>query len=217
MTHELNQRIRNIEQPKNMRHLPISDEGYPIPYFVPTINGEPEFRGMDGEKMGICIRNRRCWLCGRQMGRYLCFPIGPMCSITRTIAEPSSHYECARYGVMACPFLTQPRMRRNEKDMPDGVGVAGIAILRNPGVTALWVTRDYKLMRDHRGNGVLFKIGDPERVEWWAEGRTATRDEVMASITSGLPILREMAEKDGADSVVELEWQINNAMKYLPT
>ena len=44
---ELNQRIRYLEMPSRFRHLPISDEGYPIPYFVPYYDGKPEFRGFD--------------------------------------------------------------------------------------------------------------------------------------------------------------------------
>jgi hypothetical protein len=214
MTRELNQRIRHIEVPERMRHLPIDDRGYPIPYFVPFIDDKPEFRGMDGEKMGICVRHRRCWLCGQTMGQYLCFPIGPMCTVTRTIAEPPSHYECAKYGAMACPFLTQPRMRRNEKDIPEGATVAGIGLKRNPGVIALWTTRDYKIMR--QPIGVLFKIGDPIRVEYWAEGRIATHDEIMHSIDTGLPILRDIAKQDGGDAPQQLELMVADALKRVP-
>ena len=210
----LNQRTKDIEMPLRMRHLPVSDEGYPIPYFVPFIDGKPEFRGMDGEKMAICVRHRRCWLCGKPLGQYLCFPIGPMCCVTRTIAEPPSHYDCAKYGAMACPFLTQPRMRRNEKDLPEGGTVAGIGLKRNPGVIALWTTRDYKIMREH--NGLLFRIGKPERIEYWAEGRKATHDEIMHSIDTGLPILRDMAMKDGGDAPQQLERMIGNALKLVP-
>lgn len=210
----LNQRIKDIEIPLRMRHLPVSDEGYPVPYFVKWIDGKPEFRAFDGDKMVVCVKQRRCWLCGKPMGRYLCFPIGPMCSVTRCISEPASHYECAKYGVMACPFLTQPRMRRNEKDMPEGGTIAGIGIMRNPGVIALWITRSYSIIR--HGGGILFKIGDPERIEYWAEGRKATHDEIMHSIDTGLPILREQAMKDGADAIVELERMIDDALKLVP-
>jgi len=213
MRTDLNKRIQHLELPDRMRNLPISDEGYPIPYFVPFINGKPEFRGMDGEKLGICVRLKRCWLCGKPLGVHMTFPIGPMCAVNRNIAEPPSHHSCAEYGVRACPFLTQPRMRRNEKDMIEG-HVAGVGLKRNPGVTCLWTTRSYKVYRAPNG-GPLFSIGDPEKVEYFAEGRKATREEIMASMESGLPLLMEIAEDEGGDAPAALREMYDKAVREL--
>jgi hypothetical protein len=211
---QLNQRIRYLEMPSRFRHLPISDEGYPIPFFVPFYDGRPEFRGFDPDKMRVCVRHQRCWLCGEQLGKFMVFTIGPMCAVNRVSAEPPSHYDCARYAVEACPFLTQPRMRRNEVDLPAHLEPAGVMLRRNPGCTLLWVTRGYKPFKAN--GGVLFRVGDPQRVEFYAEGRKATHDEIMASIDSGMPILREMAERDGPDAVVELDQMYAKAMELVP-
>lgn len=73
-------------------------------------------------------------------------------------AEPPCHYECAVYSARACPFLTIPRMRRNEKSMPEGHRVAGIAIKRNPGVVVLWTARGYRREKVPDGMGLLFKL-----------------------------------------------------------
>jgi hypothetical protein len=213
--HELNQRIRHLELPERMQRLPIDERGYPVPYFVPWIDGKPEFRGFDGEKMVICVRHKRCWLCGGPLGKFMVFVIGPMCAVNRVSAEPPSHRECAFYAVSACPFLTQPKMRRNEKDMPEHLEPAGVMLRRNPGCTLMWTTLKYSVFKDGRG-GALFNVGDPERVEFFAEGRLATREEVMASIDSGMPTLREMAERDGPDAVTELGQQYNRAMELMP-
>jgi hypothetical protein len=199
---QLNKRIERIEIPDRLRGFPLSREGYPIPWFVPFVDGQPEFRAMDGEKFRSAIKNRRCWLCGGALGKFLTFPIGPMCVITRTTAEPPSHLGCAEYAVRVCPFLTQPRMRRNEQDMPEGSEMPGIGIRRNPGVTVLWTCLDYRLFNDGRGN-ILFKVGEPKHVERWAEGRAASSEELLASLDSGYPLLVDEAEKDG--SVGELE------------
>jgi hypothetical protein len=115
---ELNQRIRHLDLPDRMKHLPLNEQGFPVPYFVPYVDGKPEFRGFDGEKLGICVRHEKCWLCGSQLGKNMVFTIGSMCAVNRVSAEPPSHYGCAHYAAMACPFLSQPRMRRNEVDMP---------------------------------------------------------------------------------------------------
>jgi hypothetical protein len=138
-----------------------------------------------------------------------------MCTVNRVSAEPPSHLACAEYAARACPFLSKPNMRRNEVDMPeDHRNPAGVMITRNPGVTALWVTRNYKLMRD--GDGVLFLIGEPEDVYWYAEGRTATRAEVMASISSGLPLLEAEAIKDGPEAMEELLKCFARSQSLLP-
>jgi hypothetical protein len=42
--------------------------------------------------------------------------------------------------------------------------------------------------------GVLFSLGDATELQWFAEGRQAMPREIMASIDSGLPLLREAAE-----------------------
>ena len=64
--------------------------------------------------------------------------------------------------------------------------------------------------------GLLFDIGDPKEALWFARGREATRDEVLASINSGLPILRGMAGEEGEDAVAELERMHARALEYVP-
>jgi hypothetical protein len=84
-------------------------------------------------------------------------------------------------------------MRQREAARPENVQVSTpIMLERNSGVTLVWVTRRYRTKRDSRG-GLLFDIGEPESVSWWANGRPATRAKVQASIDSGLPALRELA------------------------
>jgi hypothetical protein len=208
----LNQRIASIEIPDRMRHLQISDEGYPVPWFVPWIDSKPEFRSMDGEKFGIAVRHKRCWLCGKPLGKYMTFVIGPMCGISRTTAEPPCHHSCAEYAVKACPFLTQPRMRRNEKDLPEGRNTAGIMIKRNPGVVLMWTTTNYKIFKS---GGILFTIGEPEKVEFCSNGRTAEKQEILESINSGIPILMKEAEQDGPDGIADLHKRIERMWKLM--
>jgi hypothetical protein len=85
---------------------------------------------------------------------------------------------------------------------------------RNPGVTLVWVTRHYKPFKAE--GGVLFRLGDPGRVEFYAEGRKATRSEIMASIDSGMPILRGMAKEDGPEAVADLEKMYADAVVLVP-
>jgi hypothetical protein len=210
----LNQRITKFELPERMRGLPISDDGYPVPWFVPWIDGKPEFRGMTSEKMIIAVRHKRCWMCGQPLGKFYTFAIGPMCMVNRNISEPPSHLACIEYAVKACPFLSQPRMRRNEKDMPEVGHIAGIGIMDNPGLTVVWTTLSYKPWKPP-GGGVLFEIGDPEHIEYYTEARKATREEVLAVLEERIPILKDRAVKDGPEAVVELDQSYRKALDLI--
>jgi hypothetical protein len=204
--------------PPRIARLPVDDRGYPVPWFVSWIDGKPEFRAADGRKFDRALKEHLCWVCGGSLSPLKqAFVIGPMCSVNRVSAEPPSHEDCALFSVRACPFLTKPHMTRRENDLPPGGTCAGEMIARNPGVSCVWRTRWFQTFAD--GNrGLLFRIGDPEPggVTWHAEGRTATRAEVLASVESGLPILMDMARKGGADSVAELGRMTEAAKQYLP-
>jgi len=225
----LNARIRDIPRPKYMLQLAISDEGFPVPWFVqwvdehgnpcPDREGKPDFRIANYGKLMPCVQQRRCWICGGLMGTYMAFTIGPMCAVNRAISEPPSHRDCAIYSVQACPFLSQPRMRRNEKDLPETrVEAPGFPIKRNPGVICIWVSRTYRLQRTTAGNeGLIFMLDDPTDVLWFAEGQPATRQQVLDSIESGLPTLMEMALEEGPEAVEALNKQVERAKILLPT
>jgi hypothetical protein len=212
---ELNASIRNIPIPTRMISRPISPRGYPVPWFVAEVNGEYDFRVIGPGKLERAHNQKLCWLCGEKLGRHIVFVIGPMCTVNRVSAEPPSHLACAEYAARACPFLANPRMRRNEIDMPwNGEAPAGTMLKRNPGVTALWITDRYRVMRVD--NGILFNIGEPGYVRWYCEGRDATRAEVEESIASGIPLLRNEAIKDGPEGIAELDRYIEVSRQLLP-
>ena len=190
-----------IDIPSRIAALPIDPvRKIPVPWFVTWIDGKPEFRGADRRKMVRAVKEKRCWVCGDRLGRHMTFVAGPMCGLNRTSAEPPCHTECARYSARACPFLARPHMVRREGglDTLGAVPADGHMITRNPGVTLLWTTLSYSLFGDGAG-GTLFRMGEPTALEWFCEGRAATRAEVAESVRTGLPILEEMArQQEGA-------------------
>jgi hypothetical protein len=212
---QLNASIRDIPVPERMMHRPVSRQGYPVPYFVAkNKEGEWDFRVIHPETAIRCMRQKICWMCGKPLGQFLCFVAGPMCVATRTSAEPPCHLECARYAAIACPFLSQPRMKRNEVDLPEGhTAPAGTAIMRNPGCAAVLVTRTWKPFRDGNG-GILIRMGDPQRVEWYAQRRAATRQEVQDSIVSGSRLLFETCPPEEHDEIKQNLLRVEN--NYLP-
>lgn len=208
------------EIPKRLRRLPV-ERGYPVPWFVAFVDGHYDFRVIGPNKIPQAVREKRCWVCGDLLGVNLCFPIGPMCAINRVNSEPPSHLECVEWSARACPFLLNKEPERRTKGLPeDVVHSPGCPISRQPGVILLWVTLSYRVARvggDGRGNeGVLFRLGDPINLIWMREGRKATREEVLASIESGFPILQEAAAVDGPKAIAELNRLRDEAYKLLP-
>lgn len=202
--------------PRHMRYLPVDERGYVVPWFVAWIGGKPDFRVADTAKWRQAIRGRLCWVCGEKLGAWLAFAVGPMCTITRTITEPPSHRDCAEWSIKHCPFLSNPNMVRRLENRPDEArSPGGLMIGRNPGVTALWITREFETFPDQVGRP-LIQMGKPESVTWWREGRPATREEVIDSITTGLPALLEMAKREGPFALESLHQQKEYAERYLP-
>jgi len=208
--------------PPRIARLPRNKAGYRVPWFVDYVNGEPDFRIADTRKMRGAVMLRLCWLCGGPLrndvlGRaatQYAYVIGPMCAVNRVSSEPPSHRDCAIYAATACPFLTTPGMRRRD-DLPDGIiPPDGQMILRNPGVSLVWVTNTWRMVPGVQ----LWNVDEPVETLWFREGRPATPDEARAAIDSGLPILRTAAEEDTEpeQALVELDKQYARALELLP-
>jgi hypothetical protein len=218
--------------PRYMTRLPLDARGYPVPWFVQWFDekgvgtepgvGKPDFRIVDARRFRPAVRQDLCWLCGNRMGVYRAYVIGPMCAVNRISGEPPSHRECAEFAAIACPFLSKPKAARRDAGLEalrdgggSGVEYSPSGIARNPGVALVWITRDP--IRIVRYEPVpLFNVGEPVETLWFAEGRRATRAEIMESITSGLPLLRGEAVLEGPKALAEFDVQVDRAMQLLP-
>jgi len=205
--------------PVGIAKLPLNKVGYPVPWFVwtnPDTN-EPDFRVVKPGAIRAALTQNLCWICGESMIGTQAFVIGPMCAVNRTSAEPPSHLLCARWAAIACPFLARPEMVRRDHFDFEHVGMAGEAILRNPGVGLVWPTRRGEWSVFQVPNGILFQIGEPVRTpEWYAHGRVATREEAEHSIDTGLPSLHKIADEEGPDALEELDRLVGVARTFLP-
>lgn len=206
------------DMPARVASLPRSPLGFPIPYFAEEVNGERDFRVVSPVKMAHAVRNDLCWVCGGKLGKFKAFVIGPMCVVNRTISDPPSHRDCAVFSAKNCPFLSRPLAKRRSDGLPeDGQEAAGFGLKRNPGAVGVWITRSYHPFKPFAGkSGILFRIGDPEEVLWFANGREATREEVQHSVDTGLPHLWQLAELDGPEGKIELQRSIDRFSPFLP-
>jgi len=227
--------------PPRMQRLPLDARGYPVPWFVawviPAADGSftdvgsstpgavPEFRAADRQKWQQAIKHARCWVCGEPLGAFKTFVLGPMCGINRTTSEPPCHRACAIWSAQNCPFLVRPHMDRRQHEALVATGststIGGVGLTRNPGVTLVWTTKSFEVWTPKPGER-LIHIGEPTEILWFAEGRTATRAEVEASVAGGLPSLMALAvaqqREEGVPAVKELEHQVATfAATHYPT
>jgi len=200
---------RDVAVPHYMHGLVRDERGYIVPRFVAflqdrklapygSLGATPDFRAIDTKFMIRAVKGNLCWLCGQSLGRYHIFVIGPMCMVNRITSEPGCHFACAEYAVKVCPFMINPRTRRNEKPTAaDHVKVdpAGIHNDRNPGAYVLWgQVGPAKPFEVKVGSGgVLFKLANkPDSVQWWTQGRKANRDEALAALDAGVEELGKL-------------------------
>lgn len=208
--------------PQRMLGRPVDPRGYPVPWFVAMMaDGKWDFRVIRPGGVRTAIQRNSCWLCGESLGVHKTFVIGPMCVINRTTSEPPSHFDCAEWAVRSCPFMLNPTAKRSGRDLPsDAQAPAGIHLDRNPGAMCLYTSRTFTPFKvgNHlpASDGMLINIGPPSSVYWYARGRKATREEVLASIDTGVPHLRKIAEDEGPDAVRELDRYLADALALLP-
>lgn len=215
---------KSVPMPVRMAKLPRDHRGFVIPSFVAFIDGKPDFRVVDPPFFARAVNESLCWLCGEKLGAYRCYVIGPMCAVNRTTSEPPCHRECAVYALQVCPFLSQPKMRRNEKGMPEyHTQAAGVPLGRNPGMGVLWVERvkpqPYSVNSDAIGNingGYLFQLHDPVEVRWYKFGREATRQEAEEALDRGAPAIRDIAIAEGNGAIDAFDRMYEKARTYLP-
>lgn len=189
---------RFTDLPHRIRQLPLDARGYPIPWFVETLeDGARDFRVASASKRVKAVKQQLCWICGDRLGRHQVYVIGPMCAVNRTTSEPPCHRECAEFAAKACPFLSSPLAKRSERDLVEHVDPGGVPILRNPGVTCLWETRLFQVQTTPLQGGWVIRLGAPDAVDWYCEGRMATEAEIRRSLVSGLGLLAEVADQEG--------------------
>lgn len=107
----------NLEIPKELSHLKIDSRGYPIPYFVSEINGKPEFRFLDHNRLQMIINRKVCHICGKKLPDNLFYFIaGPMGLENRISTDAGMHLLCAEFSLRACPHLFLQKAERRLND-----------------------------------------------------------------------------------------------------
>jgi len=192
--------------PDRIGRLPTDHRGFPVPWFVSWRDGTPHFPVIDAAKLSLAWVNELCWVCGGKLGAHRGWVVGPMSLIEGATPEPPSHYECAAFSVSACPHLTSA-MARYSDGAPEHVAQRNISKLRSE-ATALWITKGRGGTPFSASGGTLFGLSQPTRIEWYANGRAASGDQVREAIAVVLPTLQKAADNEGRTAELErkLQW-----------
>jgi hypothetical protein len=107
--------------PPILKDRPIDPRGYVIPYFVPIIDGKPEFRYQDAGKRQSCLDHGLCSICGKKLyPKSFWFITGPIGLMNKIASDAPMHEDCARYSLNVCPHIFfQKAERRSDTDVGD--------------------------------------------------------------------------------------------------
>lgn len=107
----------SFEIPPVMKEMKLDDRGYPIPFFVPVVNGKPDFRYMDPKKQVLCVDKKLCSICGKKLyEKSYWFISGPLGLQNRTSTDPPMHEDCARFSIRTCPHLILQKAERRSDE-----------------------------------------------------------------------------------------------------
>jgi len=101
--------------PPFLDHLKVDARGYPIPFFVPYIDGKPDFRFVTAEKIHLCVEKKLCGICGKKLFEFSYFCTGPVGLQSGSHSDPPAHKQCLEYALKTCPHLVFEKTTRNER------------------------------------------------------------------------------------------------------
>jgi hypothetical protein len=134
----------NAEVPHFLDHLKIDERGYPIPFFVPIVDGKPNFKFADLNKFNLCVEKHLCWICGKKLPKdYFYFIAGPVGLQNKVHSDPAMHKECAQFTLIACPHLFYQKAERKENEQQ-----TPYQILQKPNCLFLVKSSKYKVIGD---------------------------------------------------------------------
>lgn len=113
----------SITIPKFLEHLQ-THKGMPVLFTTFWVDGVPDFRAGDPDKIRRAVMERLCGVCGRDLGEYVWFIGGPKSLEQSSLfSDPAMHRSCAEFSISVCPFLSGKTTHVNTaRPIPEGMG-----------------------------------------------------------------------------------------------
>lgn len=234
-----NLRANLPELPPNIAKLPVSDRGYPVPWFVQwLVEDHNQVHPFDPKAEGLI--NRSIYRPAKSYDEPGAWPEFRMIDPGKVLAaiELGLCWVCGEPRVNEMVFVIGPMcaVNRVSGEPPSHLVCAEFSARACPFLTMPKLVRREDELTQHsvahagaimRNPGVtmlwtcrkyavedgLFMMGAPTGVVSYKEGRLATKEEVLESIRAGLPKLRESAARDFSEK--ELERCVRRALADL--
>ncbi|MBV6697406.1 hypothetical protein [Kitasatospora aureofaciens] len=162
-------RVTDITMPSGIATRPRDGRGYPVPAITPWEGGAPQFAETSMRRVFLCVEERRCTVCGREMSPGPVWRvvdgdeagmIDAVLGIGKEFLNPAptgeapGHRTCMIYAAMVCPFLSSPEGRRGQASNMYGANLPkGDA--RGAG-GAIVAYQDYEFKQTPAGPGVVY-------------------------------------------------------------
>lgn len=157
--------IKSIPIPDRVASLPRDERGYPIPYFIPIVDGKENFKYMDAPKQLRCATQRICMICGQKLlPKQYWYITGPIGRKNFTVSDPAMHEECARYSLAVCPHMHYEKADRTtgaDESPPE------IVVLAKPPQVFLIHAQDYVIVK-HKSGYILSEFVNVVYEECWS-------------------------------------------------
>lgn len=161
----------------------------PVPVFLRrTERGYAERAGW----MRMCMREQRCWVCGRPLARDCGFALSAAQLILEVSAEPPGHPECVAFPVQRI------RWRR--------------------GVVALWQTHDFWNLPNAEYPdtiSTLFLLGRPTSLQWSTGDESPSRVGIVLALDAAAAAFRQYAASLEPAERRDIERRIRRAYALL--
>jgi len=166
-----------IPIPSLMQALPVTNGGYLKPWFVKA----DDFRVTDGDKAGLSVMKKACWICGNPFETSVFAMVGDATSaVVRIYREPPCHKECAEYAMQVCPFILYPNAKRREagleyEDTLDHSNEGASIVVKpdNPGEFFITLVSNFTYHHEHQVTA-FDKADVIERQHWIGGKRQAS-------------------------------------------
>lgn len=166
-------KYREMVAPPRVAKLPLF-KGIYVPYTTMVIDGVPNFKAVDDEKVTEVKFEHKCSICGEPLDYWIAFMVTEEDAESRHVFDNPNHEECLRYAFNVCPFLYYSKAsysdinKLNSNPNDPFVYVENkmeMDSLQRPPKLGIYITNNYKNVIYKRKFRVC-KVGNPKRIEW---------------------------------------------------
>lgn len=153
------------------KFLPLWKDKYLVHYTVFVGPDKvPDFKVVHEERRMKAIREQLCHLCGEKLVQPFVFIGGPKCGEHHAFIDGPMHEECAKYAVLVCPYLNNPKHgHSNAEAKHKGDETLSITTMEQvavgrPPKMGLFYTNSYRVGR--QGNQIFILAGQWLKTDW---------------------------------------------------